>query len=154
MPTSSSTSLFSEPGAVSAAGRSTSSGTRNVGLHGVASSWQRRLGGWLTTPIGPSRDTSWHSLLPSTRRRTALLEARIAFRDALADIPRPGHALDHIRHARSLDELFELRNELFSLISCHHDQGEATRRIAALDPYFGRQLRRAASTRPALRRAR
>ena len=136
---------------------SASLSTTSILPHRSARSWHRRLGIWLASSLGERGDATWNGLLPSTRRRTALLDARTAFRAAIDDIPRPAgaaHALEHIRGARSLDELWELRNELFSLISCHHDQGEAARRIEALDPHFGRQLRRAASTRPAHRRTR
>jgi hypothetical protein len=125
--------------------------------HRPGDAWHRRLGTWLASNLGERGDTTWQGLLPSTRRRTALLDARTAFRAAINDIPRSAGAaaaLERIRAARSLDELWELRNELFSLISCHHDQGEATRRIDALDPHFGRQLRRTASTRKAQRRGR
>ena len=120
-------------------------------------SWQRRLGTWLASTLGEHGDTSWRGLLPSNRRRTALLDARTAFRAAIDDLPRAAGAaaaLEHIRAARSLDQLWELRNKLFSLISCHHDQGEAARRIDALDPHFGRQLRRPVPKRPAPRRVR
>ena len=118
-----------------------------------ASAWRRRLKTWLGADVGECCESTLHSLKPSTRRQTALLDARTAFRGAIDDIPRPagaGTALDHIRGARSLQALWELRNELFSLISCHHDQGEAARRIAALDRHFSRRLRRAASKRAAL----
>ena len=119
--------------------------------------WHRRLGTWLASNFGERCDSTLQGLKPSTRRQTALLDARTAFRGAIDDIPRPAGAaaaLEHIRGARSLQALWELRNELFSLISCHHDQGEATRRIAALDRHFSRRLRRAASKRAAHPRAR
>lgn len=119
--------------------------------------WPRRLGTWLASAFGERCDLTLQVLKPSTRRQTALLDARTAFRSAIDDIPRPAGAaaaLDHIRAARSPQALWELRNELFSLISCHHDQVEAVRRIAALDRHFSRRLRRAASKRAAHQRAR
>jgi len=122
-----------------------------------AHAWHRRLGTWLASGFGERCDSTLQSLKPSTRRQTALLDARTAFRGAIDDIPRPagaGAALEHIRTARSLQALWELRNELFSLISCHHDQGEAARRIAALDRHFSRQMRRAASKRVAIQGSR
>ena len=136
--------------------------------HGVAASvvdgdaahagaWRGRLKSWLGADVGECCESTLHSLKPSTRRKTALLDARTAFRAAIDDIPRPagaGTTLEHIRASRSLHALWELRNELFSLISCHHDQGEATRRIAALDRHFSRRLRRAASKRAALQGSR
>lgn len=118
-----------------------------------ASAWRGRLRTWLGADVGECCESTLHSLKPSTRRQTALLDARTAFRAAIDDIPRAngaGATLEHIRASRSLHALWELRNELFSLISCHHDQGEAARRIAALDRHFSRRLRRAASKRAAL----
>ena len=122
-----------------------------------ASAWRGRLKTWLGADVGECCESTLHSLKPSTRRQTALLDARTAFRAAINDIPRPagaGATLEHIRASRSLNALWELRNELFSLISCHHDQGEAARRIAALDHHFSRRLRRAASKRAALQASR
>ena len=159
MPISSSKRPYGGPAAAAltaADGSSWLSATTTSPPH-AAHAWQRRLGRWLASTLGERRDASWHGLLPSTRRRTALLDARTAFRAAIDDLPRPAGAaaaLEHIRAARSLDELWELRNELFSLISCHHDQGEAARRIDALDPHFGRQLRRAAAKPATSRRVR
>ena len=142
---------------LTAAEGSSSLSATTTSPHRPAHAWHRRLGTWLASTLGERGDASWHGLLPSTRRRTALLDARTAFRAAIDDLPRPAGAaaaLEHIRAARSLDELWELRNELFSLISCHHDQGEAARRIDALDPHFGRQLRRAAAKPATSRRVR
>ncbi|MEO6744180.1 MAG: hypothetical protein ABIS28_18255 [Caldimonas sp.] len=118
-----------------------------------AGAWRGRLKSWLGADVGECCESTLHSLKPSTRRKTALLDARTAFRAAIDDIPRSagaGTTLEHIRASRSLHALWELRNELFSLISCHHDQGEAARRIAALDRLFSGRLRRAASKKAAL----
>ena len=48
-------------------------------------------------------------------------------------------ALDRIAVARSLHELWHLREEVFSRIARHHDQAEAERRLAALDRHFPRR---------------
>jgi hypothetical protein len=111
--------------------------------------WHRRLGTWLVSSLGERCDATLLTLNPSARRVAALLDARTAFRSAVDDIPRPAAnaALEHIRCARSLPALWDLRNEILSLVSCHHDQDEATRRLACLDPHFSRRLRRSAQSR-------
>lgn len=115
--------------------------------------WHRRLGTWLVSSLGDRCDATLLTLNPSARRLAALLDARTAFRSAVDDIPRPAvnAALEHIRSARSLPALWDLRNEIFSLVSCHHDQDEATRRLALLDPHFSRRLRRSAASRAGAR---
>ncbi len=73
-----------------------------------------------------------------------LTEARREFAVALDDI-RPSHVgetLNRIRVARSLHELWYLRSEVFSLVSRHHDQAEASRRLAALNRHFPSRARR------------
>jgi hypothetical protein len=115
--------------------------------------WHRRLGTWLVSSLGERCDATLLTLNPSARRLAALLDARTAFRSAVDDIPRPAAtaALEHIRSARSLPALWDLRNEIFSLVSCHHDQHEATRRLALLDPHFSRRLRHSAASRAGVR---
>ena len=111
--------------------------------------WHRRFGTWLVSHLNEHCDATLLTLNPSARRQAALLDARTAFRGAIDDIPRAaaGAALEHIRSARSLPALWDLRNEIFSIVSCHHDQDEATRRLALLDPHFSRRLRRSTATR-------
>ena len=82
--------------------------------------------------------------------------ARQEFAEALDDI-RPPHAaetLNRIRTARSLHELWHLRSEVFSLVSKHHDQAEAGRRVAALNRHFPSRSRRSHFTRFKTRDAR
>ena len=49
-------------------------------------------------------------------------------------------------HARSLRELWHLRTELYGLIARHHSQGEAERRLAAINHHFPVGVRPAART--------
>lgn len=74
-----------------------------------------------------------------------LAEARLDFSEALIDVrsTAAASALDRIAIARSLHELWHLREEVFSLVACRHDQGEAARRLSALDRHFPRRTRRA-----------
>ena len=75
-----------------------------------------------------------------------LANARLDFADALIDIRSSAavSALDRIAIARSLHELWHMREEVFSLVACRHDQNTAAQRLAALDNHFPRRtLRRA-----------
>ena len=53
-----------------------------------APGWQRRLSGWLRSELVEACDSTLRSWKPSTRRQTALLDARTAFRSAIDDIAR------------------------------------------------------------------
>lgn len=70
-----------------------------------------------------------------------LASARLDFADALIGVHNAAaaSALDRIAIARSLHELWHLREEVFSLIACRFDQDEATRRLAGLDRHFPRR---------------
>ena len=114
--------------------------------HRAGSSWRRRFSDWLASGLGDSVGTTvFHDWRPAGRKDPALDKARAAFRGSLADIvtPRAGICLDHIRTARSLHELWHLRAEVFSLVSCHHSQGEADRRLRQVDRHFPSKGRRA-----------
>ena len=76
-------------------------------------------------------------------RSDALAAARLDFAEALHDVRTDGaaSALDRIAVARSLHELWHLREEVFSRISRHRDQAEAKRRMATLDRHFPRRTR-------------
>ena len=91
-----------------------------------------------------------HGWTPSRDKETALTEARNGFLDALGDIT-SGPArlcLDHVRSAHSLHELWHLRSAVFSLVSRHHSQGEAERRLSLVDRHFSsRSGRRSSSGR-------
>lgn len=72
-----------------------------------------------------------------------LADARLDFSEALIDVRSKASvaALDRIAVARSLHELWHFREEVFSLVACRHDQGEATRRLSALDRHFPHRTR-------------
>jgi hypothetical protein len=74
--------------------------------------------------------------------------ARGAIYRLLADIPSP--AVDtlsgRVRRARSLRELWYLRNELFTLLAIHHCESIALRRVGELDDYFPTRIRRGIGT--------
>ncbi len=65
----------------------------------------------------------------------------------LADLPTEKTAVlrQLLAHAKSPVELGYLRPEVYRLLSLHHSQDEAERRLVALDPGFDSRLRR---TRP------
>jgi len=76
-----------------------------------------------------------------SERIETLAVARLDFAEALFDVRSPG-SLDvqsRIAVTRSLHELWHFRAEVFSLLARHHDQAEATRRLAELDGHFGRR---------------
>jgi hypothetical protein len=79
-------------------------------------------------------------------RTQALAAARLEFAEALFDVRTAGaaEALDRIAVARSLHELWHLREDVFSRIARHRDQAEAERRLATLDRHFPRRTRVAA----------
>jgi len=79
-------------------------------------------------------------------RSDALAAARLDFAEALYDVRTPGAAvvLDRIAVARSLHDLWHLREDMFSRIARHIDQAEAERRLAELDRHFPRRARAAA----------
>lgn len=81
-------------------------------------------------------------------RSRALAAARLDFAEALLDVRTAGaaEALDRIAVARSLHELWHVREEVFSRIARHHNQAEAGRRLAVLDRHFTRRERTAAFT--------
>lgn len=92
--------------------------------------------------------------LPQSRRQRseAIAVARLDFADALFDVrtQRAIETLDRIAVARSLNDLWNLRDTLFGLVSHRHDQGEATRRLAGLDRHFPRRGHRFSPTRHGL----
>jgi hypothetical protein len=70
----------------------------------------------------------------------ALASARLDFAAALDDV-RNRSSIDaqaRIAVARSLQELWHFREEVFSLVACRHDQAEAARRLAGLNRHFTR----------------
>lgn len=89
-------------------------------------------------PIVRRRTVAWVRRLGERSRSDALASARLDFDEALGDI-RTAAALDaraRIAVARSLHELWHFREEVFSLVSCRHDQARAAGRLAELDLHF------------------
>ncbi|MEP7302539.1 MAG: hypothetical protein ABI699_13555 [Caldimonas sp.] len=114
--------------------------------------------GWSTRsetrpPLPRAHRFPWLPRLHFERRRSeTLAAARLDFAQAIGDLrSRPAHeAQVRIAIARSLHELWHVREEVFSLIACRHDQAEATRRLAGLDRHFaqrGRSVRHAERAR-------
>jgi hypothetical protein len=93
-------------------------------------------------PPVPSRaagsGSDWRSSLWRRARLDAVAAARLDFAEALVDVPTAGSArvLDRIAVSRSLHDLWHLREEVFSFVSCRHSQMEAKRRLASLDRHF------------------
>jgi hypothetical protein len=101
---------------------------------------------WLAASGWRVSRTDLASSFGSRGRSKALAAARLDFAEALYDIRTPGAAtvLDRIAVARSLRDLWHLREEVFSRIARHHDQAEAESRLTALDRHFPRRTRAAA----------
>ncbi|NUZ07793.1 hypothetical protein [Piscinibacter koreensis] len=74
------------------------------------------------------------SLLRTIGIRPSLVDARFDFADSLADVcaPQVGDVVEQISEARSLDELWQFRTAIFSLVARQHHEGEARRRLKAL----------------------
>ena len=94
--------------------------------------------------------TGWRSWLGRDRRIENLEAARLEFAEALFDVPTAAAArvLDRIAIARSLHELWHLREEIFSFVACRHDQGEAASRLARLDRHFPKRTHGTGAARP------
>ena len=69
---------------------------------------------------------------------TPLGSVRLEFIGCLDDVAtrQAADLAERIRRARSLRELWHLRAEVFSLVSCHATQDEAKSRIARLNRHF------------------
>lgn len=80
------------------------------------------------------------------RSGEVLADARLDFAEALFDLRTSAAiaTLDRVAVARSLAELWDFREAIFSLVACRHDQGEASRRLASLDRHFPPRKRRSA----------
>jgi len=101
--------------------------------------WADRLLDWL--------GQGWHSAPPSMtdppgRTRAAAVTpldtVRLEFVACLDDVP-TRQAADlalRLRNARSLRELWHLRADVFSIVSCHCDQREARERLSRLNRHF------------------
>ena len=101
--------------------------------------WRERLGHWI--------DTAWPSLLAPTRQADSskviagavpFEGVRHEFARSLSDIrtEQARDAVNRIRSARSLHELWHWRLAVFNHVARQHDQTEATRRLALLNRHF------------------
>jgi len=108
--------------------------------------WPSRLGSWLGTSGWRVSGVELTASFGRRARSDALAAARLEFAEALFDVRTAGAAtvLDRIAVARSLHELWHLREEVFSRVACCHDQAEAARRLADLDRHFPQRTRAAA----------
>lgn len=95
-------------------------------------------------------ETGWRSAFGRRARSEALAAARLETAEILFDVPEvdAGGVLHRVGLARTLHELWHLREEVFSLISRHHGQTEATARLVGLDRHFPKRIHAARSTRP------
>ena len=98
--------------------------------------WTDRLKDWL--------GQGWAAALPRpaatarARGDTPLSQVRAEFIASLGDVEnRPAIDLcERIGAARSLRELWHLRAEIFSIVSCERDQAEARARLSRLNRHF------------------
>ena len=91
-------------------------------------------------PLAHRRTVAWVRRLGERSRVEALAAARLDFDEALGDIRTPAalEVRSRIAVARSLHELWHFREQVFSLVSCRHDQARAAGRLAELDLHFPR----------------
>lgn len=94
-----------------------------------------------TEPAAPTTGFAPWPRMPRSRRAAVLgpvQAARSAFWASVADLPLPAvQALRlRIECLGSLAEFWHLRPEVFHVVAVHHSQGEAVRRLAALDRHF------------------
>lgn len=96
----------------------------------------------LDAPTEPAAPTTGFAPWPRARRAPHALgpvqAARSAFWASLADLPPPSTRplRQRIESLGSMAELWHLRPEVFRVVAVHHSQGEAERRLAALDRHF------------------
>jgi hypothetical protein len=94
-------------------------------------------------PLARRRPVAWVRWFGEGSRVEALAEARLDFDEALGDIRTPAalEVRSRIAVARSLHELWHFREQVFSLVSCRHDQARAAGRLTELDLHFRRRER-------------
>jgi hypothetical protein len=75
---------------------------------------------------------------PAPAGVSPLATVRQEFIDCLGDVAtrQASDLAERIVRARSLRELWHLRSEVFSLVSCHANQAEAKSRLARLNRHF------------------
>lgn len=101
--------------------------------------WWEALVDWLTaTSIHEAVSGFWAPARPRVPTDALLEGARHAFFDAIDDIDtRASISLaEAIDKARSRQELWHLRAEVFALVSAHRDQAEAEHRMVNLNRFF------------------
>ena len=100
--------------------------------------WAERLRAWLAKGWGepPFRRIDDGTALPGVA--TPLATVRREFVASLGDVAtrQAAHLAERIEVARSLRELWHLRAEIFSIVSCHVDQAEARMRMSRLNRHF------------------
>jgi hypothetical protein len=100
--------------------------------------WARGLREWLAAGWQASAAAPLVELGAASPGATPLWEVRLEFVECLDDVG--GRTVDdlaeRLRRARSMRDLWHLREEVFSAISCHHDESEAHRRLARLNHHF------------------
>ena len=97
--------------------------------------WREWLTGLPDSSLLPEEQTS----AGSPRGQTALFaNVRREFIDALDDVPgrQTDDVIVQIDRALSMRDLWHLRLDVFNLVSCHHDQAEADRRLSRLNRHF------------------
>lgn len=113
--------------------------------------WQAGLRDWLQTAwpahAGSANSTQSHwpkELSMTAQSSTPLSLVRLEFVDSLRDIrtQQAGDLLGRIRIARSMRDLWHLRTEIYNLVSCQHDETEATYRLNRLNRFFPQRVRR------------
>ena len=100
--------------------------------------WRQSLREWITTGWSGSTAGNLSDLGSPAPGSTPLAAVRLEFVECLDDVR--GRLVvdltDRIRGARSMRELWHLRTEVFSLVSCQFDETEAGRRLARLNRHF------------------
>jgi hypothetical protein len=113
--------------------------------------WQAGLRDWLQsawpTHAGSAHSTQSHwpkELSMTVQSSTPLSMVRREFVDSLRDIrtQQAGDLLGRIRTARSMRDLWHLRTEIYSLVSRHRDESEATYRLNRLNRFFPQRVGR------------
>ena len=97
----------------------------------------------------PGAGLGWRSSFGRRGRAEVLAAARLEFAEALCDVhtEAASRVLDRIAIARSMHELWHLREEIFSFVSSRPSQGEAATRLAALDRHFAKRVHAAQAPR-------
>lgn len=98
--------------------------------------WAHRLMDWLAE--GGCAASPRSGLEEAPPGVTPLASVRLEFIGCLDDVAtrQAADLAERIRAARSLRELWHLRAEVFSLVSCHATQDEAKSRLARLNRHF------------------